>query len=186
MSARTVTYLPRVSSGMRAVALIQEPAPLLVGERVNATGSRKVKRLLLAEDYDGILAVAREQLESGAHVLDVSVAMTERSDEVEQMRRVVKKLSMGLELPLMIDSTEADVIKAALEIYPGRAIVNSIHMEDGRGKIERVVPLLVEHGAATVVLTIDESGMAKTAARKLEVARTIHDIVVGEYGLQPP
>ena len=148
---------------MRAVSLIQEPAPLLVGERVNATGSRKIKRLLLAEDYDGVLAVAREQLDSGAHILDISVAMTERSDEVEQMKQVVKKLSMGIELPLMIDSTEADVIKAALEIYPGRAIVNSIHMEDGRGKIERVVPLLVEHGAAAVVLTIDESGMAKTA-----------------------
>ena len=183
--SRTVAYQPRVSSGMRAVSLIQEPAPLLVGERVNATGSRKIKRLLLAEDYDGVLGVAREQLDSGAHVLDISVAMTERSDEVEQMRQVVKKLSMGIELPLMIDSTEADVVKAALEIYPGRAIVNSIHMEDGRGKIERVVPLLVEHGAATVVLTIDESGMAKTAARKLEVARTIHDIVVDEYGLRP-
>jgi 5-methyltetrahydrofolate--homocysteine methyltransferase len=185
MSDRTIRYQPRVSSGMRAVSLIQEPAPLLVGERVNATGSRKIKRLLLSEDYDGVLAVAREQLDSGAHILDVSVAMTERSDEAEQMRQVVKKLSMGIELPLMIDSTEADVIKAALEIYPGRAIVNSIHMEDGRGKIERVVPLLVEHGAAAVVLTIDETGMAKTAARKLEVAKTIHDIVVDEYGLRP-
>ena len=185
MSGRTGTYYPRVSSGMRAVSLIQEPAPLLVGERVNATGSRKIKRLLLAEDYDGVLAVAREQLDSGAHILDISVAMTERSDEVEQMKQVVKKLSMGIELPLMIDSTEADVIKAALEIYPGRAIVNSIHMEDGRGKIERVVPLLVEHGAAVVVLTIDESGMAKTADRKLEVARAIYDIVVNEYGLRP-
>jgi 5-methyltetrahydrofolate--homocysteine methyltransferase len=184
-NSRTVAYQPRVSSGMRAVSLIQEPKPLLVGERVNATGSRKIKRLLLSEDYDGVLGVAREQLDSGAHVLDISVAMTERSDEVEQMRQVVKKLSMGIELPLMIDSTEADVVKAALEIYPGRAIVNSIHMEDGRGKIERVVPLLVEHGAATVVLTIDESGMAKTAARKLEVAQKIHDIVVGEYGLRP-
>jgi 5-methyltetrahydrofolate--homocysteine methyltransferase len=185
MSTRTVRSLPRVSSGVRAVSLIQEPAPLLVGERVNATGSRKVKRLLLANDYDGILAVAREQQESGAHVLDVSVAMTERADEVEQMRQVVKKLSMGIELPLMIDSTEADVIKAALEIYPGRAIVNSINMEDGRAKIDRIAPLLVEHGAATVALCIDEIGMAKTAARKLEVARKIHDIVVGEYGLPP-
>ena len=183
--SRTVAYQPRVSSGMRAVSLIQQPKPLLVGERVNATGSRKIKRLLLAEDYDGVLGVAREQLDSGAHVLDISVAMTERSDEAEQMRQVVKKLSMGIELPLMIDSTEADVLKAALEIYPGRAIVNSIHMEDGRGKIERVVPLLVEHGAAAVVLTIDESGMAKTAARKLEVAQKIHDIVVHEYGLRP-
>src|SRR5437868_6002199 len=185
MSSRTVIYAPRVSSGVRAVNLIQEPAPLLVGERVNATGSRKVKRLLLAEDYDGVLAVAREQMDSGAHVLDLSMAMTERGDEVEQMRRVVKKLAMGVELPLVIDSTEADVIQAALELYPGRAIVNSIHMEDGRGKIERTAPLLVEHGAAAVVLTIDEAGMAKTRERKLEVARKIFDIVTGEYGLAP-
>ena len=182
---RAVAHEPRVSSGVRAATLRQDPGPLLVGERVNATGSRKVKRLLLADDYDGVLAVAREQQESGAHVLDVSVAMTERADEVEQMRAVVKKLAMGIETPLVIDSTEADVIEAALELYPGRAIVNSINMEDGRGRIERVAPLLVEHGAATVALTIDEVGMAKTAERKLEVARKIHDIVVGEYGLPP-
>ncbi|HET8631297.1 MAG TPA: methionine synthase, partial [Thermomicrobiales bacterium] len=182
---RRVAYQPRVSSGVKAVALHQDPKPLLVGERVNATGSRKVKRLLLANDYDGVLAVAREQMDSGAHVLDLSMAMTERADEREQMARVVKTLSMGVELPLVIDSTEADVIKAALERYPGRAIVNSIHMEDGRGKIERTCPLLVEHGAAAVVLTIDEGGMAKTAARKLEVAKKIHDIVTTEYGLAP-
>ncbi len=182
---RAVPHLPRVSSAVRAATLRQDPAPLLIGERVNATGSRKVKRLLLADDYDGVLAVAREQVDSGAHVLDISVAMTERADEVEQMRKVVKTLSMGVELPLVIDSTEADVIKAALEVCPGRAIVNSINMEDGRGRIERVAPLLVEHGAATVALCIDEIGMAKTAARKLEVARKIHDIVVGEYGLPP-
>ncbi|MDP9371374.1 MAG: homocysteine S-methyltransferase family protein, partial [Chloroflexota bacterium] len=182
---RQIDYAPRVSSGVRAVTLHQDPAPLLVGERVNATGSRKVKRLLLADDYDGVLAVAREQADSGAHVLDVSVAMTERPDEAAQMRAVVKKLAMGIELPLVIDSTEADVIGAALEIYPGRAVVNSINMEDGRGRIERVAPLLVEHGAAVVALCIDEIGMAKTAARKLEVAKKIHDIVVGEYGLAP-
>ncbi len=90
MSGRTGTYHPRVSSGMRAVSLIQEPAPLLVGERVNATGSRKIKRLLLAEDYDGVLAVAREQLDSGAHILDISVAMTERSDEVAPAGQVLE------------------------------------------------------------------------------------------------
>jgi 5-methyltetrahydrofolate--homocysteine methyltransferase len=174
-----------VSSAMRATTLRQEPAPLLVGERVNATGSRKIKRLLLADDYDGVLEVARDQQASGAHVLDLSMAMTERADEANQMRQVVKKLAMGIELPLVIDSTEADVIKAALEIYPGRAIVNSINMEDGRGRIERVAPLLAEHGAATVALCIDGLGMAKTAARKLEAARKIHDIVTQEYGLAP-
>ncbi len=175
--------VPRASSAMRAITLHQDPPPLLVGERVNAQGSRKVKRLLLADDYEGILEVAREQAESGAHVLDVCVAVTERSDEADQMAKVVKLLSMSVETPLMIDSTEAPVIAAALEHAPGRAIINSINMENGRARIDAVVPLAIRHGAALVALTIDEVGMAKTRERKLEVARKIHDLVVGEYGM---
>jgi 5-methyltetrahydrofolate--homocysteine methyltransferase len=176
---------PRVSSAMRATTLHQDPAPLLVGERVNSQGSRKVKRLLLADDYEGILEVARDQAESGAHVLDVCVALTERADEADQMAKIVKLLSMSVELPLMIDSTEAAVIAKALEHIPGRAIINSINMENGRKRIDDVVPLAKKHGAALVALTIDPVGMAKTRERKLEVARAIHDIVVGEYGLAP-
>lgn len=177
--------VPRASSAMRAITLHQSPPPLLVGERVNAQGSRKVKRLLLADDYEGIVNVAREQAESGAHVLDICVALTERADEAEQMAMVAKLLSMSVELPLMIDSTEAPVIQAALEHIPGRAIINSINMENGRARIDSVVPLAITHGAALVALTIDQAGMARTRERKLEVARAIHDIVVGEYGLQP-
>ncbi len=177
--------VPRASSAMRAITLHQSPPPLLVGERVNAQGSRKVKRLLLADDYEGIVEVAREQAESGAHVLDICVALTERVDEAEQMARVAKLLSMSVELPLMIDSTEAPVIEAALAHIPGRAIINSINMENGRTRIDSVVPLAITHGAALVALTIDQAGMARTRERKLEVARAIHDIVVGEYGLQP-
>ena len=177
--------IPRVSSAMRAITLHQDPPPLLVGERVNSQGSRKVKRLLLADDYEGILSVAREQVDSGAHVLDVCVALTERADEADQMARVVKLLSSSVETPLMIDSTEAHVIDAALQRVPGRAIVNSINMENGRARIEAVLPLVKKYGAAVVALTIDEIGMAKTRQRKLEVARTIHDIAVNEYGLAP-
>ncbi|MEK7403206.1 MAG: methionine synthase [Gemmatimonadota bacterium] len=176
---------PSVSSAMRATTLRQEPAPLLIGERVNSQGSRKVKRLLLADDYDGILDVAKEQVDGGAHVLDVCVALTERADEAEQMSKVVKLLSMSVEAPIMIDSTEASVIEAALEHIPGRAIINSINMENGRERIDKVVPLAKKHGAALVALTIDPIGMAKTRERKLEVAKTIYDIVVGEYGLKP-
>jgi 5-methyltetrahydrofolate--homocysteine methyltransferase len=174
-----------VSSAMRATTLRQEPAPLLVGERVNAQGSRKVKRLLLADDYEGILEVAREQQDSGAHVLDVCVALTERADEAEQMSKLVKLISMGVETPIMVDSTEAGVIEAALEHIPGRAIINSINMENGRKRIDSVVPIAKKHGAALVALTIDPVGMAKTRERKLEVARAIYDIVVGEYGMNP-
>ncbi|HWP72530.1 MAG TPA: dihydropteroate synthase, partial [Gemmatimonadaceae bacterium] len=184
-SRKTRHSVPRLSSAMRAITMHQDPPPLLVGERVNSQGSRKVKRLLLADDYDGILDVAREQAESGAHVLDVCVALTERADEADQMAKVVKLLSMSVESPLMIDSTEASVIEAALERAPGRAIVNSINMENGRKRIDAVVPLAKKHGAALVALTIDEVGMAKTRQRKLEIARAIHDIVVNEYGLTP-
>lgn len=170
---------------MTAVSLEQEPRPLLVGERINAQGSRKIKKLLLEDNYDDIAVLARDQVEGGAHVLDICCALTERTDEDEQMRAVVRKLAQSVESPLMIDSTEPRVIKAALENYPGRAIVNSVHLESGRAKIDSVLPMVKEHGAAVVALTIDETGMAKTAQRKREVAQRIYDIVVGEYGLPP-
>ncbi|HEY7349337.1 MAG TPA: homocysteine S-methyltransferase family protein [Ktedonobacterales bacterium] len=179
------TSAPYVASGIHAAPLIQDPPPLLVGERVNSTGSKKAKQALLSDDYDTLLAIAREQVEGGAHTLDVQVALTERSDEAEQMRRTVKKLSMGIEAPLVFDSTEANVIQAALESYPGRAIINSINMENGRQRIEAVLPLAKEHGAAVVALTIDEEGMGKTAERKFEIARRIYQICTTEYGLRP-
>lgn len=174
-----------VASSVRAVSLTQDPAPLLIGERVNAQGSRKVKQALLKDDYDTLLQVARAQVDGGAHVLDVQVAVTERPDEAEQMRLAVKKLEMGIEAPLIIDTTEASVVQAALETYPGRAVINSINLENGRQRIDAVVPYAREHGAAVVALTIDEEGMAKTTERKVEIAHRIFDIVTGEYGLKP-
>jgi 5-methyltetrahydrofolate--homocysteine methyltransferase len=180
-------YVPRLSSGIRATELMQEPRPTMIGERVNAQGSRKVKRLLLADDYDGILGVARDQTESGAHVLDVCVAVTERPDEDGQMRTLVKLLSQGVEAPLCIDSTEAGVIEAALKQSPGRAIVNSINLENGRERCDAVLPLVAAHGATVIALTIDRDlgGMCKTADDKLLAARKIHAIAVDEYGLLP-
>jgi 5-methyltetrahydrofolate--homocysteine methyltransferase len=180
---------PRLASSIRSVALHQVPAPLLIGERVNAQGSRRMKRLLLAEDYDGILGIAREQVESGAHTLDVQVALTERTDEAEQMRVLTKKLQMSVEAPLVFDTTEADVVRTALETYPGIAVVNSVNLESGRGRCDAVLPLVRDHGAAVIALTIDNSpdigGMAKTRDTKLLVARRIQEIACGEYGLHP-
>jgi cobalamin-dependent methionine synthase I len=115
----------------------------------------------------------------------VCVALTERPDEAAQMRSLVKLLAQSVETPLVIDTTEADVVAAALRQYPGRAIINSINLEAGRDRIDTVVPMAVQHGAALVALTIDQTGMAKTADRKVEIARRIHDIVVGEYGMDP-
>lgn len=175
----------QAASAMTAISLEQEPRPLLVGERINSQGSRKIKRLLLEDNYDEIMLVAREQVEGGAHVLDVCCALTERTDEDVQMRELVRRLAQSVEAPVMIDSTEPKVMQVALENYPGRAILNSVHLEAGRAKMDVVLPLAVEHGAAVVALTIDEKGMAKTAQRKLEVARRIYGIVVDEYGLPP-
>jgi 5-methyltetrahydrofolate--homocysteine methyltransferase len=178
-------HVPGVSSGMRRFDMRQEPAPLLVGERVNSVGSRKIKRLLLNDNYDACLEVARDQVDNGAHVLDVCVAMTERQDEREQMVKLVKTLAMGVEAPLVIDTTEADVMEAALKTYPGRAIVNSINLENRAERVDKWLPILREHGAAVVAMTIDENGMAKTAKAKFDVAQKMYDIVVGEYGMTP-
>ncbi|MGB8266277.1 MAG: methionine synthase [Candidatus Velthaea sp.] len=173
------------ASSMTAVALKQDGTVTLVGERINSQGSRKIKRLLLADDYDEIVLVGREQVEGGAHLLDVCTALTERVDEDVQMSTIVKRLAQSVEAPLMIDSTEARVIEAALKIYAGRAIVNSINLENGRERIDAVMPLVREAGAAVVALTIDETGMAKTRERKLEIAERIAGIVTGEFALQP-
>ena len=176
---------PRLASATRATAMQQEPPPPLIGERCNAQGSRKFKRLLLEEDLDSILEIAREQVEGGAHALDISVAVTERADEGELMRKVVKKLSAGVEVPLVIDTTEPEVMELALQTAPGRCLLNSTHLEGGRAKADRVFALAKNYNAAVLALTIDESGMAKTAARKLEVARRIYDIAVNDHGLRP-
>src|SRR6476469_6055099 len=174
-----------VSSMMTSTPLVQEPRPTLVGERVNSQGSRKAKELLLADDYDGLVQVAEDQVEGGAHVLDICVALTERQDEDEQMAAVAKRISLTQPSPIQVDSTEPEVLKAALETIPGRAIVNSINLEAGRDKADVVVPLAKAHGAALIALTIDEVGMAKTAQRKVEIAERLRDIACGEHGLEP-
>lgn len=174
---------PRLASAMRAQDMGQEPRPLMVGERVNTLGSRKVKRLLLNDEYDPVLDIARGQVEGGAHVLDVCVATTERTDEDFQMRTLVKLLQQGVDAPLVIDSTEPAVMKAALEINPGRAILNSVHLESGPAKLETVATIARQHGAAMVAMCIDEQGQAETAERKFEVAARIYDIVVNQFGM---
>src|SRR5215208_5677000 len=120
---------PHLASMMTATPLVQEPRPSMVGERVNSQGSRKAKELLLADDYEGLVQVAEDQVEGGAHVLDVCVALTERQDEAEQMRETVKRISLTQPAPIQVDSTEPDVIQTALEQIPGRAVINSINLE---------------------------------------------------------
>jgi 5-methyltetrahydrofolate--homocysteine methyltransferase len=185
VAARPAPRAPHVSSMIAATPLVQEPRPTMVGERVNSQGSRKAKELLLADDYDGLVQIAEDQVTGGAHVLDLCVALTERSDEDEQMRLLAKRVSLTQPAPIQIDSTEPEVIERALEQIPGRAIVNSVNLEAGRDKLDRVVPVALAHGAALIALTIDEVGMAKTAERKVEIARRIHGLCCEEHGLDP-
>ncbi len=184
-AARPAPGEAMVSSMMTAAPLVQEPRPTLVGERVNSQGSRKAKEMLLADDYDGLVTVAEDQVTGGAHVLDLCVALTERQDEDEQMREVAKRVSLTQPAPIQVDSTEPEVIEMALDQIPGRAIVNSINLEAGRDKADTVIPMAKAHGAALIALTIDEVGMAKTADRKVEIAQRIKEIACDEHGLDP-
>ncbi|MFA6468828.1 MAG: methionine synthase [Bacteroidota bacterium] len=181
---RTIEYQPSVSSLYSSVTMEMTPAPLIVGERTNANGSKKFRELLQKEDYDGMVMMAKEAIKEGAHVLDVCVAYVGR-DEVRDMKEFVSRLNTQVPLPLVIDSTEANVIEAALQLCAGKAIINSINLEDGEERIEKVIPLCKKYGAAVVALTIDERGMAKTAQDKFEIAERIYELVVNKYGMKP-
>jgi len=177
--------VPELASPVQAVSMVQTPPPFLIGERLNAQGSRRFKRLILGEDYDAIVEMARAQVESGAHGLDICLALTEREDEAVLMRKVVKKLTNAVPVPLVIDSTEADVVQAALKINPGRSLINSTHLESGPEKAGRILSLAKRFNAAVILLTIDEQGMAKTMERKVEIANRLYDLAVGGFGLKP-
>ncbi len=176
---------PQLSSAMHAAVMRQEPAPFLIGERINTQGSRIAKRLVMEQDLDALIGLGRTQMESGAHGLDVCVALTERDDERETMHEVIHRLALEVDAPLVIDTTDIAVMEEALKTAPGRCLINSTHLESGPERLRQVLTLVRDYGAAVILLTIDEQGMAGTVERKLEVARRIHDIAVNEIGLQP-
>ncbi len=179
--------MPRsfLSSGMAVMDLQQEPAPTLIGERLNTQGSKKAKEYVLNQNFDELTQLARQQSEDGAHLLDVCVALTERADEKETMCALVKMLSASVPNPLVIDSTEVDVIEAALKIVPGRCMINSINLEGDGSRLHKLAPLMKKYGVPAVAMTIDELGMAKTRERKVEAAQKIYDLCIGQYGLSP-
>ena len=162
----------QVASVFGPIELSQEPPPLYVGERANATGSKKFREALLADDYDGAFGILSEQEEAAAHVLDLSCAYAGR-DETKDMVTLVARAAQECRLPLMIDSTQVDVMESALKLYGGRVILNSINFESGEEKAERLVTMARRFGAAVVCLTIDETGMAMTADRKVEIAKRL-------------
>jgi 5-methyltetrahydrofolate--homocysteine methyltransferase len=181
---RDIDFIPSASSLYQAVPLHIDPPPVLVGERTNANGSKQFRELLAKEDWEGIVAMGKGAVKEGAHMVDVCAAYVGR-DEAKDMREIITRFNTQVTLPLVIDSTEAPVIEEALQRIAGKAIVNSINMEDGEERIRKVVPLCRRYGAAVIALTIDEKGMAKTADRKLEIARIIYDLAVNRYGMKP-
>jgi 5-methyltetrahydrofolate--homocysteine methyltransferase len=174
-----------LASAMHALPMRQEPAPLIIGERLNTQGSREFKQTVLARDWESALAIARRQVENGAHALDICTALTEEASEDETMQQLVKILSPAVDAPLVIDSTDPFVLETALMSAPGRCLINSINLEGGEAKAEKVLTLARQYNAAVICLTIDEHGMAKSAPRKLEIARRIHQLAVEKFSLQP-
>ncbi len=158
-----------------------EPGPLIIGERCNASGSKKFREFVLSDDMDGMLSVARTQEAEGAHLLDISTAYA-GIDEKKTMTELVTFLNTESSIPLMIDSTDPDVIHSALQRIAGKAIINSVNLEN-ETKMRQILELCRKYGAGVVALTIDEKGMAQTAERKLEIARRLISIIVNEYNL---
>jgi 5-methyltetrahydrofolate--homocysteine methyltransferase len=172
-------------SGIEVFYPADDNRPLLVGERTNVIGSRKFKELIVADKFEEAAEVGRAQVKGGAQVVDVCLANPDR-DEMADMDRFMAHVTRMVKVPLMIDSTDAAVIESALKACQGKAIVNSINLEDGLERFDRVVPLLKTYGGAVVVGCIDEDkqqGMAVTRARKLAVAERSHALLTGQYGL---
>lgn len=174
-----------LASPVEVVPMHQEPAPFLIGERLNSQGSRKFKELLMADDFDGMIEIAREQIASGAHGLDICTALTERADEAKLMQKLVKRISLEVPVPLIIDTTEPDVIELGLQTAPGRCLINSTNLEAGETKARKIMHLAKKYNAALMMLTIDEVGMAKTAERKLTIAKRLFTLAIDEFGLRP-
>jgi len=177
-------HVPRVSSALKAVDLVQIPPPLIIGERLNTQGSKKAKRLVLSDDFDGLIDLGREQVNDGAHCIDVCVATTERSDELEFMKKLVKRLSLEIDAPLVIDSTDPKVITEAIYQIPGRPVINSINLEGDGSRFRSLAPIMAKFGIPSISMCIGPNGMAKTSDDKINVARLLFE-TGKKYGLKP-
>ncbi|HOW59011.1 MAG TPA: methionine synthase [Candidatus Omnitrophota bacterium] len=180
---RTPKHDPGCASLYGVMSYTQKPAPLLIGEQTNANGSKKFKQLLERDDYDAITEMARDAVKEGAHLVDLCVAFVGR-DEKKDMIETVKRFNQQVTVPLMIDSTEPQVIEEALKHIAGKAIINSINLEDGGQRLRKICGFAKKYGAGLVALVIDEKGMAKMKDEKLRIARRIHEIVTKEFGIR--
>jgi 5-methyltetrahydrofolate--homocysteine methyltransferase len=174
-------------SGVDVLEITSNDRPFFVGERTNVIGSKKFKDLILANKFDEATEIAKNQVKKGAHLIDVCLANPDRN-EMEDMKAFLDLLVKKIKVPLMIDSTDEKVIELALTYSQGKAIINSINLEDGEERFEKVVPLAKKFGAALVVGTIDDDptqGMGVSRERKLEIARRSYDLLVNKYGIKP-
>ncbi|MDQ4133825.1 MAG: methionine synthase [Actinomycetota bacterium] len=178
---------PGAASIYTHVPFRQDTSFLVVGEKTNANGSKKFREAMLADDWDTCVAMAREQIKEGAHLLDVCVDYT-GEDGVADMDEVARRFATQASVPLVLDSTEPAVIETGLQWIGGKPVLNSVNLEDGDApgtRLDRFLSLAREYGAAVVCTTIDEEGQARTAEWKLRAARAIHDLAVDRYGLDP-
>ncbi|MDC3417009.1 methionine synthase [Aquibacillus salsiterrae] len=172
-----------VISGLQAVFLEEDNRPIFVGERTNVIGSRKFKRLIAEGEFEAASEIARDQVKSGAQVIDICLADPDR-EELEDMEQFLYHVIRKVKVPLMIDSTDAEVVELGLRHSQGKAIVNSTNLEDGEERLAQFANLAVTYGAALIIGTIDEEGMAVTRERKLEVAKRIVQLLVEKYGMK--
>lgn len=180
---RHAEYEPSAASIYSAQPYIQDNSFLIVGERLNASGSKKCRTLLNEENWDSLISLAKSQVKEGAHVLDVNVDYVGR-DGVKDMHELASRLVNNITLPLMLDSTEWEKMEAGLKVAGGKCILNSTNYEDGEERFYKVLSLAKKYGAGVVIGTIDEDGMARTADKKFEIAKRAYDAAV-EYGLPP-
>uniref|UniRef100_UPI0040485548 methionine synthase n=1 Tax=Aquiluna sp. TaxID=2053504 RepID=UPI0040485548 len=186
LTKRNIELEPGVASLYQHVPLTQDNTYLAIGERTNANGSRAFRDAMLEENWDECVEIAKKQVRDGAHLLDVSVDYVGR-DGVKDMQEIVSRFASASTLPLVIDSTEPQVMQAGLELIGGRAVINSVNFEDGDGpnsRFQRTMPLVKEHGAAVVALTIDEQGQARTREDKVRIASRLIDTLMGDWGLR--
>ena len=175
---------PSIASLFNTTELFQEPAPLLIGERSNSTGSKAFRELIIASDYEGTLQVGQAQVRDGAHCLDVNVEFAGR-DGSKDMRAVMELYNQKIPLPLMPDATRVNTMEEGLKCIGGKPIINSVNLEDGEEKFHAVCKLAKKFGTALVCLTIDETGMAKTTEIKVAQAERMYDMAVNGHGIDP-
>src|SRR5437867_794477 len=182
---RDVKPTAAASSAYISVPLDLDPKPLIVAEELNTTTRvEHFKNLVRGKKYDDILALAKKLVNDGSHMLDLCCAIV-GEDEKGYITSILEKVATRVPAPILVDSTEADVVEEALKRIPGKAIINSINLEDGEKRTSKVLPMAKRFGAAVIALTIDEDGMALTADKKVAIAKRIHELATQKYGIRP-